>query len=332
MRYSTALVLSTFAVGQAAAHAHNARHASFHARRHAEAKRDVDYNNPELYKNVDWSKVFGDVAQQTPTPEVAVEQVAKQQAEVTPEPTPSPKKEEYTAPAPSSTKEAKPKETEESKNPLKQVGDFLEGLADGIEAFCSEKKIAGPGKNDKSPNGGIWLGHSDWSANFHNAGSEKVWLACWQDKGFSGMTLNVNLPDILIKIDVGGNQTVSFAPGASSACAPLYSNTVLGNFGGVKNTWFEATFGDYGAFDISRNVDMNGNSIEAVGSKCTSNMDTCVFKCKNPNASDCMTGYELFNCDSGNGGGGGYDPIMQGTGGGCAMGASSEKIQVTLSN
>lgn len=310
-----------------------------------EAKRDgVDYSKVD-YSGVDWSKVDWDavfslknkqpVATPAPEPEQAEKPAPEYKA---PEPTPEPKPSSSKEPVPSSTKEEEKKPEKTEKPSLgDKIGDFLENIAEGVEEFCKEKGIGKPGKNDKQPNGAIWLGHSDWTANFHNGGSKDVWVACWTDSGFTGMTINVNQPWILAKIPVGANQTVSFAPKVAVACAPMYPDTPLGNFGGVKNTWFEANFGPtdgsfVGTFDVSRNTHMNGNSISAVGSKCTSDMDTCVFECADKSVESCTYGYELKNCHSSNGGGGGYDVVMQGVGGGCNMGATSEHLEVTFSN
>lgn len=339
MRYSTAFVLSTLAVGQAAAH--TIRHAGFHARRHEEAKRGdgVDYSKVD-YSGVDWTKVDWDavfslknkqpVATPAPEPEYKA-----------PKPTPEPKKPtkpKEEAPAPTE-EEKKPEKTKEPEKPSlgDKIGDILEGIADGVEDFCKKKGIGMPGKNEKKPNGAIWLGHSDWTANFHNGGNKDVWVACWTESGFKGMTINVNQPWILAKIPVGANQTVSFAPKVAAACAPMYPDTPLANFGGVYNVWFEANYGPtddsfVGTFDISKNTRMHGDSISAVGSKCVSDMHTCVYECQDKSVDSCTYGYELKNCQAGNGGGQGYDVVMQGVGGGCNMGATSEHIEVTFSN
>lgn len=332
MRYSSALVLSTLAVGQAAAS--NVRHASFHARRNAVASKRGDYDNVDWNKvdwekvsydlsSVDWDEVFGKKSSSaapssTQAPEV---KTTPAPSSTTPTPTPTPEK----------TTEEAPKETEES-SPIEKVGDLLEGLFDGIESWCSKVGISQIGVNDESDNGKMWIGDSsDWKANFVNDGSEDGLVVCWNDNGFTGMTVNVNQPMITIKLPVGGSQTVSFAPNVPAACSILYSGTKLATFGGVDNTWWEVTYGSTGAFDVSRNPNMNGDNINSKGSKCTSNMDTCVFKCASGESS-CTYGYELYNCDASNGGGGGYDSVMQGTGGGCAMGSSGETIQVTFSN
>lgn len=146
------------------------------------------------------------------------------------------------------------------------------------------------------------------------------------------MSLNVNQPAISVGLKPGEKTEISFAEGVPSACAPAYDDTKLALFGGLDQTWAEFTFQNQGAFDISRNVNMKGNSITAKGSKCTSSMTECVFKCKDDSVASCEKGsdYDLFNCSASNGGGGGYDSVMAGTGGGCSMGSDSETVVVTF--
>lgn len=199
-------------------------------------------------------------------------------------------------------------------------------------ASIANKLGAKIGKNDKSNNGGIWIGtDSQWQMEVTNAGNSESVFYCWKSSGFSGMSINVNIPDISVGLKPGEKVNLAFAANVPAACAPASASSALALFGGIDETWAEVTFGNYGAFDVSRNVNMKGCNISMVGSKCTSDMNTCVFKCKDPNAKSCEKGYELFNCDAGNGGGGGYDPIMDGTGGGCSMGANGETIKVSFS-
>jgi hypothetical protein len=339
MRYSSAVVLSTVVVGQAAAANLHNRHASFHARRQAEAKRSAD--------NVDWSKVaydLGDVdwnsvfATPTPTPTpAAAPKVADVKAQA--EPTPDATKKE------SSTTSAKPAATStESGDVLGDLGDALGDLGDditdavsdfldGVEAWA-EKLSCKTGVNKKSAWDGIWIGgDSKWKAEFTNDRSnEDMLLSCWKANGFSGMSINVNSPDILVKVPAGKSIELSFAEKMPAACAPAYPSTKLAMFGGINNTWWEVTFGKDGAFDVSRNVNMNGDSISSKGSKCVSDMETCVFKCKNGmDTCEAGTDYDLFNCNASGGGGGGYDTVMAGTGGGCSMGQDSETVKVVFS-
>jgi hypothetical protein len=184
--------------------------------------------------------------------------------------------------------------------------------------------------NSKTANGALWIGgDSVWKTHFINNASGNLVLFCWEFNEFQGMVLNVNLPAISVVLKQGESVTISFAAGVPAACAPAFSDTKLAIFGGIDNTWYEATFGASGVFDISRVVNMNGNSVSARGSKCLSDMTSCVFKCIDLTVSSCQTGYDLFG-ETSAGCGGGYDPIMQGTGGGCSMGATGETVNVVF--
>ena len=217
------------------------------------------------------------------------------------------------------------------------IGDVVSDLLEGVEDVIKALGVISTGKNDKSNNGAIWVGDDgDWKAEFTNDANEDAVIFCWKADGFSGMSLNVNQPEISVGLKSGQKTVVSFAPNVPSACAPAYKDTKLANFGGLDQTWWEVTFGEFGAFDVSRNVNMKGRKISSVGSKCTSDMDVCVFKCKEkngktPDSCEAGTDYDLFGCGAGTGGGGGYDPIMAGTGGGCAMGSSKETVKVSFS-
>jgi hypothetical protein len=66
-------------------------------------------------------------------------------------------------------------------------------------------------------------------------------------------------------------------------------------------------------------------------------MEVCAFQCKKdangkrPSTCGEAGTYELTQCDSANGGGQGFDVVMQGVGGGCAMGSDGETVKVTFS-
>ncbi|KZM27418.1 uncharacterized protein EKO05_0010695 [Ascochyta rabiei] len=364
MLYSTALVLSTLAVGQAAAAHHHNRHASFHARRQADAKRspgnDINWKavaydlNDVDWDKVNWSSVFTSptptpTAQQAqPTSTVAASSVVEQTTSAQAAPTSSAAvvevQEAKTSAAPSSTvvtssaaaaSSSAPAATSSSSSDLGDlIGDVVSDLLEGVEDLCKTLGIVSTGKNDKSNNGAIWVGDDgDWKAEFTNDADEDAVIFCWKADGFSGMSLNVNQPEVSVGLKAGQKTVVSFAADVPSACAPAFKDTKLANFGGLDQTWWEVTFGQYGAFDVSRNVNMKGRTINSKGSKCESTMSKCVFKCKDDSVSSCEKGsdYDLFNCDSSSGGGGGYDPIMAGTGGGCSMASSGETIQVSFS-
>jgi hypothetical protein len=275
---------------------------------------------------VDWSSVFAPKSTPTPSPSSSSVKV-----EAAPTSSAAPA---YT-PKPQPTSEEAPEPTE-TKQPDNKPGNIVNDIMSGVESLIKKIGICSAGENSETDNGKIWLGDSSkWTVTFVNAADSDVTVFCWPDAGFTGMTLNVNKPLISAALKPGASQVVSWAGGFSSACAPVYKDTELAMFGGIKNTWFEITPPDgsvgSGCFDVSRNVFMNGNSISAQGSKCKSDMDTCVFHCKNTAAESCISDYDLFNCNAGNGGGGGYDSVMGGTGGGCSMDADSENITVTFS-
>ncbi|KAI4686105.1 uncharacterized protein J4E88_003942 [Alternaria novae-zelandiae] len=342
MRYSSAAVLSTIVVGQAAAANLHNRHASFHARRQAEVKRsaanEVDWSKVAYdLSDVDWSSVF---ATPTPTPAPAaapkVAEVADYKTQA--EPTPSSTKQEPT------TTSAKPAATSaESNDPLGDLGDALDNVGDAIGGLVSsifddvqdwvEELGCKKGVNKQSQWDGIWVGgDSKWKAEFINDRSDQdMLLFCWRALGYSGMSVKANQPDISVKIPAGKSLELSWKEGVPSACAPVFPGYKDDGFQ-INNTWWEVTFGASGAFDVSRNINMNGDSISSKGSKCVSDMNTCVFKCKN-GLDTCEQGsdYDLFNCNSSGGGGGGYDPIMAGTGGGCSMGQNGETVKVVIS-
>jgi hypothetical protein len=325
-------------------------HASRFLTLDSEAKRTVDTSNVDWSKvaydlsDVDWNKVFPSPAP-APKPEAAPEaQVAKAKAVEAPKEPASPAP-ATSAPAPAPVQDKAPAESKapapsSSKDPL---GDLLDDVGDSINDIVSDalnglqSMITGIGakigKNPTSNQNGIWLGKdSKWRAQFTNDNNADAVLFCWRSNDFKNMCLNEMQPEISVGLKSGQSVDISFEENASAACAPVYPDTKLALFGGISNTWWEVTFGSQGAFDVSRNVNMNGSNISSKGSKCTSDMDTCVFKCKN-GMDSCEKGsdYDLYNCESGNGGGGGYDPIMAGTGGGCSMGQNGEVVRVVLS-
>jgi hypothetical protein len=305
MRYSPALVLSTLAIGQAAAG--TIRHAGFHARRHAEQKRDeVDYvasvdwkkiAESADYTKVDWSKVNYDSSSSSAAPYAAPSASASpppaSSSKVVKVETPS-KAATYAAPAP-------PAETPKVVKANKQVeaaGAFVNGLIDDITDWFGELGIGSLGVNSDSNNGQCWLGDDgQYTATFKNNADKDVVLVCWKDMGF---TINTVQPLLTVKLPSGKAQKVSFGS-VSGACAPVYKGMAKSTFGGPKETWIEWTFGGgFPTFDVSREPYMKGLSISATAqnSKCVSDMETCVFKCKNGADSCGQAGeYGMFNTD-----------------------------------
>lgn len=317
MRYTPAVVLSTLAVGQVAA-LHN-RHASFHERRQAEVKRDIE--------GVDWSKVAYDLSnvnwstvkynlpgQSTPTP--APQAAAAQPA--------SP-----AAPAPAATSAAVVQAQSTSNTNTNLAADVLQAG----NALMTKLGIKAGVNSNSNNGGGMWIGSdSQWKVTFSNQASDTAVLVCWAKDGYTGPFVQVYAPQISTPIGPGQSTTISWAGNVGSACAPIFPDTGLETLSHyIYNTWFEVTFpggGGSGAFDISRLPFMNGRTITAKGSMCSADMNTCSYTCDS--GLSCMTGYTLNNCNSGNGGGGGYNAKDGGVGGGCSMSQSAETINVSL--
>lgn len=362
MRYSSALVLSTIVVGQAAAGNLHNRHASFHARRQAaDAKRsvgDVDWSKVALdLGDVNWNSVF---ASPTPTPAPAPQIYPAAAPPAAAPPAPAPKlppapakqpeppvqaaKEEV----PTSSPKPSPTPSPVSSKPAGHdsvggiigdvIGDVGDAIGDAVNDLMSgvqevaEKLNCKIGMNSQTNNGKIWIGKdSKYTIEFINNKKEDAVLYCWASNGYNGMIVTKFQPEVSVAVKSGKSVTLSWAADVPSACAPVFSGTSTSIFGGIDNTWLEMNFGQWGTFDVSRNVNMKGDNISAKGSKCTSDMETCVFVCKN-GLDTCEKGsdYTLKNCQSSNGGGGGYDVNVAGVGGGCSMGANSEHIKAVL--
>lgn len=295
----------------------------------------VAYDLKEVdWAAVNWSSVFASTpaAAPTPAPVVEVKKVSSAAAPTTTaKVTPTP-----AAVVPTTT--AKPAET--SKAPAYSAAQpsatapSSGSVSDFVSAGAALASKIGfkAGVNSLANNGGIWIGHdSAWRFEVTNAGSSIGGFACWQANGFVGQFLGQAAPAIAVGLKPGEKVSISFAANVPAACGPLTTNTAMSPYGALWETWAEVTFGEWGAFDVSRNVNMHGSNVSMKGSKCVSDMNTCVFKCQDSSAASCEKGYDLYNCGAGSGGGGGYDAVMQGTGGGCAMGSDGEVVEVSFS-
>ncbi len=292
----------------------------------SEAKRDLSDVNWSAVaydlKDVNWSTVkYNQPGQSTPTPApAAASQPASQPSA----------KAQQAAPA-STSAAAAPQIAQVASVANTLVTDLTQGVSAIAKALG-----AMAGKNDQSNNGQIWVGSdSQWKATFTNAANEDAVLYCWgKSSGYSGPFIGSNQPLIGVGVPKGKSITLSWAGNYGSACVPAFASTAMSQYGYVSNSWFEVTFPGgtgTGGFDISRLPNMNGRSIVAQGSQCKSDLNTCVFKCTGDGVTSCTTGYDLFGCGAGTGGGGGYDAAMGGTGGGCGMSQTAENIQVSFS-
>lgn len=159
-----------------------------------------------------------------------------------------------------------------------------------------------------------WIGDGAAFTNeFINQSGEDCVLVVW---GPWGSWVNQIQPQITVSIPHNSSKTISFPNGWSGAWAPIYGSSQLVN-GQIFDTWGEGTFNPpYSVVDVSREVNMNGKAMSIVGPQCTTDMNTCVFKCPAGQPS-CMTGYSLENCNTGSQAGANYGFYDGAASGGC---------------
>jgi len=183
------------------------------------------------------------------------------------------------------------------------------------------------GLNPTSQGNTPWIGTDGQFTNeFINQSDEDLVLTIW---GPAGSWVNAIRPQITVSIPQGSSQTVSFPVGWSGAWAPVYGSTSLVN-GQIFDTWGEGTFNPpYSVVDVSREVNMNGKSMSIVGPQCTTDMNTCVFKCAG-NVDQCLTGYELVNCATGSQAGANFGTYEGAASGGCGGMGNSAALKTYL--
>lgn len=339
MRYQSALVLSTLAVGQAAAG--NLRHASFHARRSANlaGPESVAWNNvvrdtvdykaaTDKITQAEWDAIFASQNAAQPTPAAAA---------------PAPPANKADAPKDDAPKSAAPTKQPAATSaapaqPTKKPGGG--GSSNVLQALgCSG------GQNSESPNDSIWIGNSgsNTQMTFTNDADEDSAVLCWSK---DGMFTTKTAPIIAQHVGAGQSITLSVAPGFSGGCGGAYSDSTFHLSGILNESILELTTApknpgqyDFGAYDISREVNMHGIIISATGDrKCTSGVKngalSCAFGCTD-GASSCeatgtyniIAGAETSQyCMAV-----GKDPITGGASGGCQLNRDGDHLQVTYS-
>jgi len=183
------------------------------------------------------------------------------------------------------------------------------------------------GLNPTSQGNTPWVGTDGQFTNeFINQSEEDLVLTVW---GPAGSWVNAIRPQLTLSIPHNSSQTVSFPVGWSGAWAPVFGSSKLLN-GQIFDTWGEGTFNPpYSVVDVSREVNMNGKSMSIVGPQCTTDMNTCVFKCAG-DVEQCLTGYELVNCDSGSQAGANFGTYEGAASGGCGGMGNSAALKTYL--
>ncbi|KAH7025878.1 uncharacterized protein B0I36DRAFT_365527 [Microdochium trichocladiopsis] len=220
-------------------------------------------------------------------------------------------------------------------------GSLASGLSKADCDHMSNIGMAGQGVNSKSSSGKIWIGTD--GANqfiFKNTGAgPPLTVIVWDFPAgdYEASFMNVRKPKIAYSLpNVGDSVTVSVGNGVSGAFSFLANHkTVLSQYGQIYNTWGEFTTGDYATVDVSRLVNTRGNPINIKVQKngCVSNMDKCVFQCKNSALTFCgeSGSYNLVNCENGSQSGaskGTWDGINPE--GGCQGWSNGGKLEIGL--
>jgi len=245
-RFIAAIVLSSIAAQgvfaqPALKHAHRHRHADQH-------ERDVDFNNPDLYKDVNWSSVFAsDKPAATPAP-VAAPVVAPVVAKPAPEKAKAPAPAKPAAPATSS------KSSTSSSDPAKAL---FGGVTTPIDNGIVDEYIGNVG----IPWGSNIVKISDvngakYTNNFISSASAPIQIIVWNKSGADGRPNSgqFSAPALSFELAPGASQVVAFDENSQVAWC---------QFTGAKSaynandcTYGEADFGNisnngYSGYDVS---------------------------------------------------------------------------------
>lgn len=160
----------------------------------------------------------------------------------------------------------------------------VSGLSASDCTYLSTIGFSGQGSNPSS--GSIFVGSGGPNKFvFTNKASAGVIVVMWNDgsdpESSQAPYMNAYAPAVSYSLASGASVTMSVADAVSGGFAGVYSSsTVLSAYGQIDQTWGEFTTGADATVDVSREVNMNGNSLSIVTSNgCTSDMNDCVFQC-----------------------------------------------------
>jgi len=198
--------------------------------------------------------------------------------------------------------------------------------------------MRGQGHNYLENNNHIWIG-ADGPNTFTFVNGAPVpiiivvWYAAMSDNQASFM--NARIASVTYSLPQKGDAVVvSLGNDVPGGWAALYNHqTRLTEFGQIDNTFGEFSTGDYATTDVSRLVNMAGNSMTIrVGGPggCLADMNTCAYACdKGYNSCGANGTYSLLNCGGVNGVSG-NDPHGNPTGG-CQGWSNGGHVEVVLS-
>ncbi|KAH6871417.1 hypothetical protein B0T10DRAFT_450427 [Thelonectria olida] len=218
--------------------------------------------------------------------------------------------------------------------------NLVTGLNSGDCQWMSTIGMAGQGTNAVSNNGNIWIGGDGPNTfTFTNQASSPsnvpVTLILWDNppNDYQSSFMNVRTPKISYSLpNVGNSVTISLANGVSGGWAALNNHaTTISQYGQIYNTWGEFTTGSYATVDVSRLVNMGGNTMSVkVSTGCVSNMNTCVFTCYNGNTCGTSGSYQLVNCAAGSQPGASYGMYDGNPSGGCQGWSNGGHLDISL--
>jgi hypothetical protein len=217
---------------------------------------------------------------------------------------------------------------------------LVTGLSSADCQWMSSIGMAGQGTNAVSNNGNIWIGGDGPNTfTFTNQASSPsavpVTLILWDNPAndYQSSFMNVRTPKISYSLpNVGNSVTISLANGVSGGWAALNNRaTTLSQYGQIYNTWGEFTTGSYATVDVTRLVNMGGNTMSVkVSTGCVSNMNTCVFTCNSGNTCGDSGSYSLLNCAAGSQPGASYGVYDGNPSGGCQGWSNGGHLDISL--
>ncbi|KAK1833455.1 hypothetical protein QBC39DRAFT_46941 [Podospora conica] len=113
--------------------------------------------------------------------------------------------------------------------------------------------------------------------------------------------MNVRAPKITYSLPSSGDSViVSLANGVAGGFSAIWDRTTtLSQWGMIDNTMGEFSTGAYATIDVSRLVNMSGNSMTVfVQGGCVASMSRCVYQCSGADSESCGDAgtYELVGC------------------------------------
>jgi hypothetical protein len=168
--------------------------------------------------------------------------------------------------------------------------------------------MKGQGVNAVSNNGNIWIGGDGPNKfNFINRSGASVILIIWDrlnDVDDASSFMKERIPQVSYSLPKSGDTvTISMANGKSGGLSSLNNRvTKLTGDGQIYNTWVEFHTGNYATVDVTRLINMSGNRVSVKvteQSGCMTDMDTCVFVCKEGNTCGVANSFDLRNCEAG---------------------------------